>query len=126
MVAFVSPMKKQGGVYKNNNKNFNEISERTEKYRISKKWIFGRSNTQDVPSTHRQVSFSMYVPLAGVVISMFGSDSQVMLEPSIRTYLYCMSVLAGRLTVTSEQASKRHGDTNDVIFDEMNVLLQMG
>ena len=42
----------------------------------------------------------MKLPLAGVVIWSFGSDSQVTAPLFFRMYLYCTTVLAGRLTVT--------------------------
>ena len=39
-------------------------------------------------------------PLDGVVICLFGSDSQVTCPLNLRMYLYSMVVLAGRLMVT--------------------------
>jgi hypothetical protein len=46
-----------------------------------------------------QVSLVEYVPLAGVVIDIFGSDSQVTAPLYLRIYLYWIAVEAGRLTV---------------------------
>ena len=57
-------------------------------------------------ATHRQVSFSVNVPDEGVVICMFGSDSQVTAPLNLRMYLYWIAVLAGRFTVTA-RASQR-------------------
>ena len=51
-------------------------------------------------AVYRQVSFSVNEPLAGVVICMFGSDSQVTLDWYLRMYLYWIAVFAGRFTVT--------------------------
>ena len=51
-------------------------------------------------AAYRQVSFSVNEPLAGVVICMFGSDSQVTLDWYLRMYLYWIAVFAGRFTVT--------------------------
>lgn len=54
----------------------------------------------------------MYDPLAGVVISMFGSDSHVTCPLNLRMYLYWICVLAGRLIVTVEKNAKCECDTS--------------
>ena len=51
-------------------------------------------------AAYRQLSFCMKEPLAGVVMELFGSDSQVMAPLNLRMYLYWIEVLAGRFTVT--------------------------
>lgn len=52
------------------------------------------------PLFYLQVSLTVYVPLAGVVIDQLGSEAQVVVELSFFTYLYWIAVLAGKLTVT--------------------------
>ena len=54
----------------------------------------------DEGAAYRQVSLSVKLPEAGVVICMLGSDSQVMAPLYLRMYLYWIEVLAGRFTVT--------------------------
>jgi hypothetical protein len=46
-----------------------------------------------------QVSSVAYVPFAGVMIDLFGSDSQVTPPLFLRMYLYWMAVDTERLTV---------------------------
>ena len=55
-------------------------------------------------AAYRQLSFCMKEPLAGVVMELFGSDSQVMAPLNLRMYLYSTTVFAGSVTVTM----KRH------------------
>ena len=51
---------------------------------------------------HRQESFWVNEPLAGVVIELFGSDSQVTWPLFFRMYLYSMTVDAGSVTVIDQ------------------------
>ena len=51
-------------------------------------------------AAYRQLSFCMKEPLAGVVMELFGSDSQVMAPLNLRMYLYWIAVFTGRFTVT--------------------------
>jgi hypothetical protein len=67
-----------------------------------------REYPSDIPPRHRQVSSRVMVPLPGVVNKRFGSDSHVTLLTSLRMYLYCIYVFAGRVTLTvySDQVNK--------------------
>ena len=49
-----------------------------------------------------QVSFASYVPLAGVVMLMFGSASHAIVPLVIVKYLYSITSDAGRFTVTAD------------------------
>ena len=55
-----------------------------------------------VNSAYRQESFWVNEPLAGVVIELFGSDSQVTWPLFFRMYLYSMTVDAGSVTVIDQ------------------------
>ena len=61
-----------------------------------------------LPPRHRQVSTRVMLPLPGVVNKRSGSDSHVTLPRSLRMYLYCIYVFAGRVTLTvySDQVNK--------------------
>jgi hypothetical protein len=56
---------------------------------------------------HRQESFSVAEPDAGVVIWKLGSDDQVTAPLFLRMYLYWTAVFAGRLTVSAQNRMRR-------------------
>ncbi len=57
---------------------------------------------------YRHVSAWVAEPLAGVVIWLFGSDSQVVAPLYLRMNLYWTAVVAGRLTVTVQGRDVNH------------------